>query len=77
MLLDTIFAHIFGPFSINFVTFLTPPFPFMFIFLMFLPFYALATLMNRQQEHHSIVQLVTNNSIYLATDILKQSCSPS
>ena len=40
------------------------------------PFYASFTLMNRQQEHHSIVQLVTDNSIYLATDILKQSCSP-
>ena len=37
--------------------------------------YALFTLTNRQQEHIWLVLLVTDNSIYLATNIPKQSCS--
>ena len=77
---DTIFAPIFGPFSTQLHHFPYHISSFMSIFLMFFfpfSFYALSTLTNRRQEHDSSVSLVTDNLIYWAADILKQSCSPS
>ena len=56
---------------------LPQPFPFMFIFLMILSFYVSFMLTNRQQEHIWLYNWSLTNSIYLATNILKQSCSSS
>ena len=67
------FLSIFNPTSI---TFLTPSFPLMLIFFMFL-FLCLIHAHKQMTRTHPLVQLVTDNLIYLATDILKQSHSSS
>ena len=74
---DTIFVHIFCPFFdptsfyFPYPTFLPYVFP-CYVF----PFYAF-TLTNRRQEHIQLVQLVTEQLVYWATNILKQSCCGS
>ena len=72
---DTIFAHIFCPF----LTQLHIPYP---TFLLYVcPYYAFTpyafTLTNRRQEHDLIGTLVTEQLVYWATNILKQSCCGS
>ena len=74
---DTIFARIFRLFltQLHF-TFLTPPFSLMLIFVMLIP---LMLSCSRTDDKNTIrlVQLVTEQLIYWATDILKQSCCGS
>ena len=46
-------------------------------YVFFFSFFMSFTLMNKQQEHNSIVQLVTEQLVYWATNIPKQSCCGS
>ena len=66
------FLSIFNPTSL---TFLTPPFSFMSIILMFLSLMPHSHSQTDDKNTIQLVQPVTDNLIYFTTDILKQSCS--
>ena len=74
---DTIFACIFCPFSTQpHFTFFTPPFSLMFILAIFL-FFMLSHSRTDDKNTIQLVQPVTKQPIYWATNIPKQSCCGS
>ena len=74
---DAIFCLYFDPFSTQLhFTFLTPPFFFMFILIMFV-LLCLSSSRTDDKNMIQLVQLVTEQLVYWATDIPKQSCCGS